>query len=750
MKRSICIIVMLWIAALFDAASRAQEVLLNFDKTQYSIENSEPGCKVISQDKEDSYDPGCPAIPLKNIWVATTVTGPYTISYQTGASSILSNNFECSITPLELPIELHNLTTIIDENLPIPPSNTFPEEHCKIAGVYDFNGFAIIHLRVSPFSYNPINKSLVWTPDMGIKISPAGGCIKKNEYVSKVDHDHKEFFRSLVINPEELDKVIYEANIISYNESCSAEYLIITSPELVEAFQPLANWKTSKGVPTDIITTDEIDRRYTEGDLSLKIKKYLYHSYLNGLIYALLGGDDLIIPPRRCYRNVGLSVEDNNLPADMFYSCFGGNFEWDANNNGIYGEGDDNIDITPNIYISRLPVRTPEHVDAYVSRLIAYESNPKVNNTLLMGGCKLFTKAPDGRCDAEVIGDSIFTSVIAPNWSGKRDKLYVSYEDRFADDFQHWIIQNRLEKGYSIINFDTHGLPKSWTTQSVAYSVSLASILKNKGHTLIVTSACYTNAFDDFDFEKGDSDDPSLSEAFIRNPDSGVIGYWGSSRQGWGKSAGDYMGPSHVFNKEFYGQLFGTALTNKNFGKVGAYTKIKVNMEYNDWTTVANFKWLLYTLNPIGDPEMPIYTSAPSYFNNISVSNQGSSLKISSHIPDTKMCLQGYENGRNTAYHIFPPASSFIINYAPEYLELTFSKQEHAVKKYSLYLLQNREIGSCTLSADKIMIGSDVNPTQQPGKVTIKGKVICNSEEIYLGPGTYLEKGSDITITSKE
>ena len=78
------------------------------------------------------------------------------------------------------------------------------------------------------------------------------------------------------------------------------DYIIITCDSLVEAFQPLAEWKNRKGIPTIIETTEYIDTHYEGIDLCEKIRNYTKKQEdIRGIgMYFLLGGDASIIPSR--------------------------------------------------------------------------------------------------------------------------------------------------------------------------------------------------------------------------------------------------------------------------------------------------------------------------------------------------------------------------------------------------------------------------------------------------------------------
>ena len=151
---------------------------------------------------------------------------------------------------------------------------------------------------------------------------------------------------------------------------CNPEYLIVTNEELAPHFKKLAQWKISKGIPAHIVTMKEIENAFNDSTSQLKLKKYLYSVYKKGnLKYVLLGGDDTVVPVQYCYGIVHTSSsqfeESKNIPADIYYACFGNQFDWDKNKNGIYGEYDDSIDASPSIYVFRLPLSTVHDVNSY-------------------------------------------------------------------------------------------------------------------------------------------------------------------------------------------------------------------------------------------------------------------------------------------------------------------------------------------------------------------------------------------------
>ena len=90
-----------------------------------------------------------------------------------------------------------------------------------------------------------------------------------------------------------------------------------------------------------------------------------------------------------------------------------------------------------------------------------------------------------------------------------------------------------------------------------------------------------------------------LSQQFLASENSGVIGYFGSSRAGWMENK-TVEGPSLDFEKAFYKALFSNNTEPKNFARIAALSKLSHITAANEGDA---YRWLTFTINPIGDPE---------------------------------------------------------------------------------------------------------------------------------------------------
>ena len=406
------------------------------------------------------------------------------------------------------------------------------------------------------------------------------------------------------------------------NESSRLDYLIVTSSDLKDAFVPLKEWKTTKGVKAEIITVEDIYSKYTTGTTNQeKIKYCLLDYYQNkGLKWVLLGGDVDVVPSQVCYIKYYSDV--SSVASDMYYTAFDGAFNWNADNDNLYGELRDGISLQSNIYLSRLPISNREQITAYIQKLLLYEKSPSLDGWLdkmLLMGHRIFSSESNSpyRSDAHYKGELIYTDYIQPNAPNILKKhLYdtgnnLGYDGQMT---QQNIMRAINEEQPHFLFMQTHGNNSIWATSDGYFTNANADNLNNVNKPmLIVTSACLSNNFAS----------ASLSEAFIKNEKGGAIAYWGSSDYGWESGSYKILGPSSQMCASFWENLF----TGENhFSEVVHRTK-ELFIPYA--TSYYNtYLWLLLSMNAVGDCEFPIYTTTPQIIDDANIEIFSTSIQV--------------------------------------------------------------------------------------------------------------------------
>lgn len=504
----------------------------------------------------------------------------------------------------------------------------YPDTIVSYIGCQIVDGYKYLSFKVWPYSYYVETKSVFLNHKIDLMIN----LLSTNNSINKTNPERpsngktmRGIVEKIVVNKEDLSTlypVVKNMSTDIIKSGTQYDYVIITRDSLKSSFEPLAKWKMIKGVRTKIVTIEEIDSIYYALTPQLRIKRCLQDYYTNfGLQYALLGGDEKIVPVQYCRAKCAALNKDILMPTDLFYCNFQEPLDWNANGNDSIGELSDEAVLTPEIFLTRAIIRTKEHTDVFVSKILNYEQNPPVeiwNNEILMCGSRLNNNYEGWAFDK---GDLKYRNYISPYWSGSRKRFY-DYNtniDFNLEDYTANNLQTVFGMGFPFIDVVGHGNFHSWQINdniyALQYSNVLAQQLQNNHPTIITSSACSTNAFDKWE--------PSLSEAFLRNPQSGVVAYFGCSDESL-VSMGDKLGIAESYCADFYKSIF-TDTAYCNYGRIIADIKLMR-------VPVANYsdmdRWMIYCMNPIGDPEMPIYKNTPKRFDNVDIGVLGNNLYL--------------------------------------------------------------------------------------------------------------------------
>ena len=170
--------------------------------------------------------------------------------------------------------------------------------------------------------------------------------------------------------------------------------LLVLAPQMFEnRLQRFINFKNSTGMPTTLRTIEDIENSsaYQQGrDIQEKIKLAIEESVrFLGIKYVMLVGDVDQFPVRYVRVWDGVNWDHSFEPSDLYYADIydsNGSFDnWDANDNGYYGEmnfsapqywgeiNKDKVDLKPDVGIGRLPVSNLLELDIIVDKIIRYE-----------------------------------------------------------------------------------------------------------------------------------------------------------------------------------------------------------------------------------------------------------------------------------------------------------------------------------------------------------------------------------------
>lgn len=368
-------------------------------------------------------------------------------------------------------------------------------------------------------------------------------------------------------------------------------YLLITNNDLASAFQPLVDRRISQGFSGNLITVETIDSAYAGMDIQEKIRNCIKDHYdPNVSLFVALGGDAIegdvqnsVVPVRYC--------GEHPVPADIYYADVDGD-NWDMNGNGIYGERAidvTSVELTSEVYIGRIPVRTSEEASAYVNKVTLYEEAPLdgfANSMIIFSSSPGDTGStgdarPEGYRDHEPVSarewreTGRYLNEIQPWWQAvpmhvfcdtksQWDRVVCGDYNLTARNLRKRLNQANEGRGYHVLIHYAHSSTFGLGVERQAFRVEDAYALKNLIPSVVDSGGCNTAAFDTTKL------DPCIGEVFIRNPLGGAVVYFGVSRSM----------PTQELRTQVYKELF--RYDRPYFGEALARAKAVMASRYDE------------------------------------------------------------------------------------------------------------------------------------------------------------------------
>lgn len=751
MHYRLLVLILLQLCILTPSFAQGERIFqLDLKYNEFCLTKTDKGDFIIQSDRHDvvfKTDSLQPALPFVSVSILIAPNEVYRGCQLQGEDSLVQQNILIAPNPQPIPT---NESVRNNKNKVSVSYNEqqYPGLACEYQGTQLTDGYKTVTLLICPFTYDTASGNLFFKQNLHVKLATTNSSIRNRSFAGT---NMREMISRQIINSEEL-ATLYPLSpslrLIQSNTTAQYEYLIVTNNALKPTFEELSSWKTFKGVRSKVITVEEITSGYTGADLQEKIKRALldyYDGTYHGLTYVLLGGDVNIVPARMCYIKCNNRVD--TTPADLYYACLNDDITWDGDGDGIFGEVEDDVDLSPELYVTRIPIRNQADARSFVQRIISYERSPKKDswhNNILMGGCKLMANVffdGDSISDSQYKGEKCYRNYIEPYWNGTRVRFYDTATDfPGGNDYQFDAtnIQEQLSKGYNFVNVSTHGNSSIWSTEEgLSYYNSSAASLHNQGYSFIFTNACNTNSFDSYS--------TCLSESFIRNNDGGIMGYVGCSRLGWYLSPMQ-SGSSDMIIEDIFEYMF--SRNSSSFGKIVQDAKTSSCSSNKDYDGM--FRWVMMGVNPLGDPEMPVFNVTPQSFGDIDVSILNGSVTIESHLPGCRFCVSD-ENDED--YYIVLNGNMISVRNDRETYKICITKPGYIPCTVIIgknQYLQNLTIeGDVRLFATNVAIGENVTNQTTPSPVHVVSGgnlVVSKKNEVFLDKGFSVAKGGTLEI----
>jgi len=432
----------------------------------------------------------------------------------------------------------------------------------------------------------------------------------------------------LQYSPRFTVQITFESRAPAAVSSEGSSLVIIAPAEFSEQLQPLVDHKNNVGIPTSLVTLEEISSSYFGRDQAEQIKYFIKYAVEEwNTTYILLVGDMKKLPIRVTYA----SWWERELLSDLYYAdiydATGEFCSWDANHNNKFGEIDedgndhDGVDLYADVHLGRLACADATEVSTVVNKIITYEEetyNQIWFKRLVCAGGDTFPVSLGG---SPFVYEGEITNIKVGQTMSDFDQTYL-WTSKY--NLNPMTFNQAITKGAGFVSYSGHGFEHGWgtyrpnavTRSPIMYYTPYLTGLKNGNKLPIVFfDACLTAKLD---FNVTDlrnyypllanflvrifdlSSDPSESYqcfawSFLAKENGGAIATVGATRTAYTRvdSHGVYGGAGylgvHFFDSYVEGVTVGQMLT-------GAQNDYIQNV-FADYFTIEEFMLL-------GDPSL--------------------------------------------------------------------------------------------------------------------------------------------------
>jgi hypothetical protein len=474
-------------------------------------------------------------------------------------------------------------------------SRPFPDSIADLTSSGRMGSFTVAGLTVHPVQYIPnLGKLRLYrTITLRIHYEP----VQDAAHRAPASGVQRRLLRAISANdPPPAGGTSRTAERDSALEPGDYEHVIVVGNTSFEtALEPLAAWKTKKGVPSTIVTMTWIDATYPGSDAAERLRNFINDANATwGAEWFLLAGATEWVPTRRAYAmtcEAGGHPDEDAIACDMYFADLDG--DWDGDGDGTFGELSDGVDMIPDVFVGRAPLRHVADAEAFVSKVLEHERSPADDYQLdmLMAAEVLWA---DPFTDSGIALDLIDREYVPPRY----DPITKLYETRGNESAESVIAALNAGTGHFLHSghawFSVMGCG-----DGSLYRWDVLDLTNGGREPVVYSIGCWPAAFD--------LSDDCIAERFLQNPAGGGVAFIGNSRYGWASPGNPGYGYSERFMQRFY-----EALLSDRILSVGA-ALAAAKAVYVPFSQQENvYRWHQYQLNLLGDPEMPVWTDAPA------------------------------------------------------------------------------------------------------------------------------------------
>lgn len=281
-----------------------------------------------------------------------------------------------------------------------------------------------------------------------------------------------------------------------------ADWVAIGPEDLLEAVQPLAEWREKNGLSARTIDVnliyDQFGYGMPEPDAIRKFIVYAIENWKPAPQYLLLVGDASYDP-----KGYLQGTQINRLPSFLIQTNGSGQTASDVKFIELEAENDQ-ISLM-NLAIGRLPAQTAKQVKIIVEKIIQYESTESTGGSpsiLAVADGQELSFAEDARSFLKIFPDERYKTILLAPEAG-------------ATDTAQQIVVNIKQNDFLVVYFG-HGSINMWGKDSLFSNDNVKDLSNLEHYPVMLNFTCLTGLFSHPEQE-------SLAEALLWQADGGVV-----------------------------------------------------------------------------------------------------------------------------------------------------------------------------------------------------------------------------------